>query len=570
MMSDFRGADEPVEPGPEGAEEDLEELRRLIIGSREVGDVLPEAIIHRSRQDHQIAKALGPTIEDSIHHSIEKNKQGFVDAIFPIMGPAIRRAVADALRGLVQSINQTLSHSFSLQGVKWRFEAWRTGKSFGEIVLLNTLGYRVEQVFLIHRETGLLLHHVNALEEIEKDADMISGMLTAIQDFVHDSFSVEQGDVLETMRVGELNVWVEPGPRTVLACVIRGEAPVALRETMQDVQETLYLQMREELSEFAGDIAPFESCRPELKRCLHARVTETDARRRSFPFFWMILAVVVIVLGVFFFLKLRERARWDDYVRALRGEKGIVVTEAGRQDGKYIISGLRDPLAGDPGSMLDARGLDPDGMVARWEPYHALDPSFVLKRSRSMLRPPTSVTLELVDGTLYVRGHAGENWAAEAKILGRAVPGVLEYNDSGLTIIGISELRDVRQKLESAVVRFEMGTAELVPGQDELLDELVENLTFLQNAAGQLNRQIRVILLGHASSEGSSEVNRALSQERADTLLALLKREEAVAALPLVSRGAGAGQPVTSGVSEEERSLNRSVTLVVEIQDHSL
>ena len=34
------------------------------------------------------------------------------------------------------------------------------GKSFAEVVLLNTLRYRVEQVFLIHAESGLLLQHV--------------------------------------------------------------------------------------------------------------------------------------------------------------------------------------------------------------------------------------------------------------------------------------------------------------------------------------------------------------------------------------------------------------------------
>jgi predicted ABC-class ATPase len=58
--------------------------------------------------------------------------------------------------------NHSLDISISWQGVKWRLEAMRTGKPFGEVVLLHTLRYRVEQVFPIQRESGLLLLHVAA------------------------------------------------------------------------------------------------------------------------------------------------------------------------------------------------------------------------------------------------------------------------------------------------------------------------------------------------------------------------------------------------------------------------
>ena len=63
--------------------------------------------------------------------------------------------------------------------------------------------YSVEQVFLIHRKSGLLLMHVAAKDSVLKDADMISGMLTAIQDFLSDSFA-EGGQELETVDAGGL------------------------------------------------------------------------------------------------------------------------------------------------------------------------------------------------------------------------------------------------------------------------------------------------------------------------------------------------------------------------------
>ena len=78
------------------------------------------------------------------------------DALFPVMGPAIRKSITETLRGMLESFNEALDNSFSLRGLKWRVEAMRTGKPFAEIVLMHSLLYRVEQVFLIHRETGLV------------------------------------------------------------------------------------------------------------------------------------------------------------------------------------------------------------------------------------------------------------------------------------------------------------------------------------------------------------------------------------------------------------------------------
>jgi OOP family OmpA-OmpF porin len=235
---------------------------------REVSRVLPAAVAVRSRADNELSEALAPTITNAIERSVRKNPQPLVDAIFPVMGPAIRKAIAAALNGMVQSLNQSMAHSVSVQGLKWRVEAWRTGKPFAEVVLLHTLLYRVEQVFLIHRETGLLLQHVAASNVAAQDADMVSGMLTAIQDFVHDSFNAPEGDQLETMQVGELTVWIEQGPLAILAGVIRGNAPQELRDVFRSTIESIHLQYYDALAEFSGDAAALEATRPLLEDCL--------------------------------------------------------------------------------------------------------------------------------------------------------------------------------------------------------------------------------------------------------------------------------------------------------------
>src|SRR5688572_18709081 len=153
---------------------DFAELRALIVGPeqrqlrtlqtrlddpatqiREVSRVLPQAMLLR-KDDPQLTRALAPTIEETITAAVRKNPQPWADALFPIFGPAIRKAIAASLSSMLESLNQSLEHSLSWRAVQWRITAARTGKSFAEVVLLKTLVYRVEQVFLIERESGLL------------------------------------------------------------------------------------------------------------------------------------------------------------------------------------------------------------------------------------------------------------------------------------------------------------------------------------------------------------------------------------------------------------------------------
>src|SRR5262249_44089624 len=151
------------------------------------------------------------------------------EAISPLMGPAIRRAISIALNSMIQAFDQALKHSFSRQGLKWRIESWRTGKSFPEGVVLRALGYRCEHVFLIHKQSGLLLQHIAASSVETQDADIVSGMLTAIQEanrsFAHDSFGPAQDERIDTLDLGACEVWFEPSTQVVLALVIRGKAP---------------------------------------------------------------------------------------------------------------------------------------------------------------------------------------------------------------------------------------------------------------------------------------------------------------------------------------------------------
>jgi OOP family OmpA-OmpF porin len=568
--SDDRRPPDPREPAAA-----FTELRSLIIGpeqrqlralqarlddpgtqAREVSQVLPQAVLLRTR-DPQLTRALAPTIEEAITASVRKNPQPLADAMFPVIGPAIRKAIAASLNGMLETLNRTLEHSLSWRAVRWRLTALRTGKSFAEIVLLNTLVYRVDQVFLIDRRSGLLLQHVKADSAATPDADMVSAMLTAIRDFARDSFRVSETEALETLQIGELSVWIEQGPHAMLAAVIRGAPPPELRAVLQSVLERIHAQYGEALRSFDGDAAPFESARPLLESCLQAQYQ--SEKRRTSPWLWAMAGALALLVGAWIFSSVRARARWDGYLDALRAEPGIVVVSSGRDGGKYVVSGLRDPLARDPASFLASHQLSAAGVTGSWQLYQALEPPFVLARAREILRPPASVTLQFADGVLNAAGTASADWILESVPLARAVPGVARYNPTRLID---SEIAAFTQRLEAARLLFVRGTITPVPVGEQALAacrEYVRSLDVLAKAAG---RRFMLEIRGHADADGPQESNIPLSARRAERVRTELQIER-LQQIDVATSGVGSAEPLMRGTADVDKQQNRRVSLRV-------
>ena len=562
-----RGAGGPTQTA------DFDELRALIVGpeqrqlrtiqtrlddpamrTRDVSRVLPQAMLLR-KDDPQLTRALAPTIEEAITTSVRRNPRPLADALFPIFGPAIRKAIAASLNGMVESLNRTLEHSLSWRALQWRITALRTGKSFAEIVLLNTLVYRVEQVFLIERDSGLLLLHVTAGASGVRDADMVSGMLTAIRDFARDSFRVTDDAALDALKVGDLSVWIEQGPHAILAVVVRGAAPPELRTSMQEAIEHVHARFGDKLAQFDGDSAPFESARPALEGLLQSRYRSD--RRKSRPMVWVLAGALVVAFIVWSALTLVQRARFDAYIEALRREPGIVVVSSQRRGGRLIVNGMRDPLARDPASLVASANLADGDVTGNWQLYQALEPPFIAERARQLLRAPADVKLTFSDGVLTAGGNAPVDWIRESFRVWNFVPTVKRY-DAGALIE--SELRRLGSQLEARPLIYTRGSTELEPESQRHLDAALRDIAAINELAEMVARRARIEITGHADSDGPPESNDPLSLSRATRVRDLIAAQR-YARLDLTASGAGSRQPLTVDGNEAAKRKNRRVTL---------
>jgi OOP family OmpA-OmpF porin len=526
--------------------------------ARDVSRVLATAVEMRTRDPH-LQRALAPTIEEAITSSVRRNPRPLADALFPIIGPAIRKAIAATLNGMLESLNTTLEHSLSWRSLRWRLDARRTGRPFAEIVLLNTLVYRVEQVFLIHRPSGLLLQHLTASGTTAQDADMVSGMLTAIRDFVQDSFKVDTDEGLQTLKMGDLSVWIEQGPHALVAVVVRGTAPPSLRTTLQQALEAVHGQYSDLLEAFDGNAARFEGARPLLETCFQQELRGRERRTGIPPRVMVIAAVLLLAIGVWTFFALRERSRWNGYVDALRAEPGLVVVSTGRTGGKHVVTGLRDPLARDPATLLPAHSLASGAVEGRWELYQALHPSIVIARARQRLAPPAGVSLELRDGVLLAAGSAPVEWIDTAIRVAPFVPGVERFEAAAVVD---SALAALTAAIEGAVPMFVKGSTAFTAGSEAIVTGQRPRLAALDALGRAAGRQFTVQLVGEADADGAPESNRPLSERRAERVRSLLATQP-LAHVTLTAEGIGSRSAGGTGEDESHKQRNRRVSFHV-------
>lgn len=481
----------------------------------QIADALPEAVRRRTTQDSALGDALGPVVGDAIRASVKRDPQPLVDAIFPIMGPAIRRAISTALAELVQSLNQSLEHTFSPQGIAWRVEAMRTGRSFGEVVLSHSLLFRVEQLFLIDRDSGLLVEHRVAPGVQAPPPDMVASMMTALRDFARDSFRMSETEGLDAVALGDLTVWVEGGPHANLAAVIRGTPPIALREEMQLAVEEIHRIHADDLERFRNTGVSFESSPGLLDRLLVSQLQSRASKGGGAWRTWLLGAVILGLLAWIFVPRFLEGRRFDRWVARLRAAPGIVVSDAGRADGHFVVSGLRDPLAVQPAALLDGTGFDASRVVAKWEPYIALRPEFIGQRARIALSAPPTVGLRVSGDTLVATGVASTQWLSAAAQLGRTVAGVNVVSLQGVADSAMVALRAHADRIQEMSFDFASGSVEPNPEEQPRLDTLARELAALQGEAARAGRALRISFVGSSDSVGSEESNAVLRAARA-------------------------------------------------------
>ncbi len=151
-------------PSPAAQPQDLEELRRILLGEEqgrlaELG--LTVADLQQLLADKEaLAAIIAPSLEAALRDEIQQRREEMIEVLYPIIGQTVVRAVREAIQELAVAVDARIRTSVAPRSIARRIRARVTGVSDAELALRDALPFQVVEVFAIHRASGLLLRHV--------------------------------------------------------------------------------------------------------------------------------------------------------------------------------------------------------------------------------------------------------------------------------------------------------------------------------------------------------------------------------------------------------------------------
>lgn len=512
-----------------------------------VRGVIVEVLRESGVEEHdRLAAALAPLIVSSMRQEIRNSRDMMVDALYPITGQLVKAAVRNAFNELLETINTKLDEGFSVDRWRAKIQSRITGTSEAEILLRRNPPFDIEEIFVIHRPTGLLIERVSATEESDDDeggvdSELVSGLLTAIMDFTRDAFSDEKGGELRTLTFGESQLFLRTSANTILAAKTTGTPPPRFETALQRAFLSILERWTDFLASFDDGVK--DDQKASFNDDMDERFRELlRARRKNFRGGAMRAYAVIAVV----FLLIAAWPAWAtyQYYRAQAIEdnaRTVIESQAALQgypiDIRYdgdtealvvsgllpssaakdnLVSGLADRL---PGVKSDLR-LATMNQVREEDIANSL--GAILNTELTKLK--TSLRQAMVD--LETQTQTSD--AALAEQISKSVAGLDAKFDTFE--------KSVSQRIENRI-----ATA-LIPSPAKVLTDWVQtNTLYLRDEtqfrnpkwAKALLRELaalikstpddlRIRVVGYTDNTGSDTLNARLSMERAQTVAGML------------------------------------------------
>ena len=506
--------------GSESQRLDSVESRLAMIAGK-VKD-LPAALAEGLEQENgtggnaRLANALAPTTAESLEHAVRKRPHAIVQALFPVIGPAIRRALQESLRSMAHDLDQALQETFTLKALRWRLQAWRTGVPYSQIALRHRLSYRVDHLFLICAESGLLLDHVATEAETEIDVDAVAGMLSAIEQFVHDSMAVQQGGGgLGSASVGEYRLLISSGPSALVAAFVRGVPPEGLKTRLDELVEALHAQYEAPLGAACKAAARGAILSHETLRELSTLAPGTSSQRRpsrTLPILVFIVLATFLLLGILKCLGWYEAQQVSSELARIPGVVVLNVKHSGVR--KLAVGALYDPAVEQPQSRIE-RAHPAWEMHWQLYPQVSADPLAVAARVRRALALPDRIQVNAnAAGQVRLAGTLPfASWYA-VSTAGTPLPDGVRLNTDALTYPHRAELEAQVRRIETYRIPFGEGSQQPAAADTEI----EADIRALARLANTQRIDVIVYAYGYTDEPGSTRLNRELRLRRAEFL----------------------------------------------------
>ena len=476
-----------------------ESVARIIVG------VLRDAGV---RDHERLSMALAPLVLASLREEIRNSSDMMVDALYPITGRLVAAAVRNAFKELVETLNERVDQTVSIDRWKVRLEAWRTGKSEAEILLRRNPPFELEEVLLIHRPTGLPISRMERGEISGTDSDLVSGMLTAIMAFVRDALGKDEAREVRKISMDDSDLFISTSPAVILAVKARGTPPADFEGILESEFLSFLDTWGPKIREFGGHLESSEQqdliadLRTRSQKL--ARPRGRKPRRSPWRIYVVFMAAAVAAIAWWVSASLEDRK-----ILAIEAQGRKILRE------HAILSGYPLTVQYDRDQdVLVVEGLVPNAKV-RDQVVSAFETRLsqvtgdfglsILPDTAAALRQNLDTKLQEMSAQL---SNVGERLTAMENTLDRQ-----SVRIAALETIGPSPLDRLRLWAGTHAVSFSDGTTFSAPARARAA------LQELADLVGEAPASVRIRLVGYTDQTGGETGNDRLSLERARAVM---------------------------------------------------
>ena len=459
-----------------------------------------------------IARVLGSEIGKTIKKQIELEKDAMVDALYPVIGDTISKYLVE----VVKEINSKVENTLSPEGLKRKLKARLKGVSEAELILQEAVGCYIQAVFLIDKDSGIIIEKVQKTGEQELNSDMVAGMLTAIRSFANDC--IVSDSELDSIDYGNWQIHLEVAGYCYLAVVVKGEPNQDFLQKVRSIFGEIVLNYGEAIERFQGDYDRVPTAiKPKLEQLIEPEIdSQQKSIAKSSPWGSLLTWLLVLLLLVFVIpwgitshrlrvaqnieqftaVQLDAAPELSVYRLDSKVEKGTLII-TGRVPSEYLrdrATVITQEIARDNELQLDNQIIAVDVPV---------DPGFVsgeVQRLTKLFNRQSGVAIEssYQSDTLFVSGFILDKFQQENVANAfRQVPGIDKI---------ILNTADRLPAIEDKVY-FKLGSNNL---------NFIDNSSKIKSASEFLDRypQLHLKLIAYSDGRGSDIINQKLARQR--------------------------------------------------------
>ncbi|MBN1560321.1 OmpA family protein [candidate division KSB1 bacterium] len=526
-----------------------------------IADVLDRKIAY-SREE--FIDILSPIIGGSIRKQVSEAKDDIVDALYPIIGKTIRKSVAEAMKNLVDSVNRRIEKSLHSINIVNLFRSKITGVSQAELLVRDAVPFRIQEILLFSKANGLLIAHVGEERDgTVVDQELLSGLITAIQEFAPSAFtSLPQQDIYE-FDYGDSTVRIEMQNHFYLAALIHGVMPDDFPERLNALGNRIHNRFYKTIREFDGDARPLAGSVTMLQNFIGAYPPEVpEPAHTSKPYVRYIISFIVLVAAILSALfygmpYLRDRQLSRDAAR-------IIVSDAELQKMNIQVKAQRRHIFLSGSVSAPSQKARIDSLVRTLPTVDGITNNvrLMLQQDEMVKRIDAALSPYLQSSEFEVKYIIEE----DRVILEGYIPDPQIKLDISRIISDIESVRSVINNishikmsateklgtyLEQTKISFQLNGSDVHPHYHRRLCYIAAQMT-------QIGQPL--IVAGYSDNLSSPDYNLTLSYKRARAVADYLE-SKSMAPEKIKIEYYGQDHPLASNATEEGRAVNRRVEL---------